>query len=245
MPAPPLTNTLEGGTNGVEITSATSGGGSGDAFSTTTEAVEGSPFFNSTQKRDTLSMRFNYASAPAGTLFAGWSGLGSLTTAVYIRTYLYIPSALPDNNFYPIGIRTAANASSAIIRILSTGIVHGRDAGNSQISAGTVAAATGQWIRLEARVVSSTTAGELEWRLFNNADSTTADDTANATGAVLGVDTDRVNFGCNVTAPVQPFTVYFDDMAVSTAGWLGPTQTSTPGPADNPPIGFLGRGAGW
>lgn len=226
MPAPPLTNTLEGGTNGVEITSANSGGGSGDAFSTTTEGVEGSPFFNSTQKRDALSMRINYASAPAATLFAQFGGLGSITTAVYFRAYLFLPATPGNNNFYPFGVRTSADASSAILRILSTGsggFIQGRDASNSNLGDGAVAVALNQWVRIEFRVVSSTTVGEFEWRLYNTADSSSITDSLSSTGAVLGANTDRINIGCNVTAPVQPFTVYYDDLAVSTTGWIGPS----------------------
>lgn len=226
MASPPLANTLEGGTDGVEITSANSASGSGDAFDDTTGSVEGSPYFSSAQARDTLSMRFNYTSAPGGTLFAQWSGLGSLTGNVYFRLYMYIPS-LVDNNLYPLGVRTSANASSAILRILSSGLIQGRDAGNSGISEGTVAVATGQWVRIEMRVISSTTVGELEWRLYNTADAAAGsyDDTANATAAVLGANTDIANFGLNVTAPASPYTVYFDDLAVSTDDWIGPSVT--------------------
>lgn len=225
MAAPPLANTLEGGTNGVEITSANSGSGSGDAFDATTSGVEGSPYFSNAQARNTLSMRFTYSTAPGGTLFARWDALGSITTVVYTRFYLYIPAALPDNNFYPLSIRTAADATSGIIRILATGLIQARDSTNTGISEGTVSVATGQWIRIETRVISSTTVGELEWRLYNSADSATITDTANATGAVLGANTDRTNWGINVTAPASPFTVYFDDLAVSTAGWIGASSS--------------------
>lgn len=223
MPAPPLSNTFEGGTNGVAIDTGNAGGASGDAFQGVTEGDPQSPFFSNVQARGTLSCRYTYTSTPVGPHFVSWTGLGSLTTAVYLRTYIYLPSLPSDNNFYPIGIRTNADASSAIIRILADGTIQGRDAGNSGISSGTIPIATGQWTRLEVRVISSTTVGELEWRLYNSADSVSITDTQNATGAVLGADTSRTNFGQTTANPAQPFTVYFDDLRVSTTGWIGPT----------------------
>lgn len=242
MPAPPLINSFNGGTNGVVIDTSNSGGASGDIF-TVAPSIE-CIFTNVLTHSSPMAMRIVN---PTGTAkVVGWDNLGSITGNVYVRFYLNMPALSADNNFYPLGIRTQADAASGALRILSSGnggVLQMRDASNTQIgSDSAVGVASGQWVRLECRIKSSTTVGEMEYRLFNSPESTVADATGSASGAVLGADTGRTNFGINTATPAS-FTAYFDDLAVSSVDWIGPLSGATS--ADNPPIGFIGRGAGW
>ena len=236
MPAPPILNTLETGVSGNDVT--TSDPGSPDSFNAISATA---PKYTNVQKHSgNLSMVYT---SIVNVQISTFTGFGSLTGNVYSRFYLYLPSLPSDNNYYPVAIRTAVDSASAILRILSTGIIQMRDASNSQIgSDGLVAVATGQWVRLETRVLSSTTVGQMEYRLYNSADSTTITDTGSASGAVLGANSDRAAFGTNVSAPVAGITHYFDDLAISSTGWIGPYGATL---VSDTPFVPSGRGASW
>ena len=216
MPAPPLSNNLDLGVDGVDVTSGDPG--SPDSFN----AVTGTPpKYTNVQARDTLSMRWV---AQNNVQFCQFTGLGSITTNVYVRTYMYLPALPGDNNFYPLNFRTSADVSCAILRILADGTIQGRTADNSNAFAeGTISVATNQWVRLEWRVLPSTTAGTMEWRLYNNADSSTASDSASNAGIVLGANIDRHSIGLTTAGVAAGLTVYYDDIAVSSTGWIGPS----------------------
>lgn len=174
----------------------------------------------------TRSIRW-VAPNPTGVAQTGWSGFGSLTSNVWQRFYMFLPALPADNNFYPAAFRTGADTFCAGLRILSSGsggIVTGRDASNSSAGCdGSVAVATGQWVRIEWRVLPGVGGtGTMNWRLFNDADSTTASDSNGSTGLTLGANINRNNVGFNVAVPAAGLTVYFDDIAVSTEGWIGP-----------------------
>lgn len=225
MPAPPLANTLEGGTDTVTISAANSGGASGDAFT----AVTGAAVYRSAQTRDTLSMGVTQAgtSSPA---YCWWQTLGSITTDLYYRYYFWRSSATLV--FSDIGIFVAITGAAAVSvygNMNASGFLGARNAANADIAAsrGSVQIAANQWVRIEYRIKSSATVGEVEWRLFNTADSTVADDTKVVTGLVLGANTDQLRFGNLQNMPVST-SWYYDDFAVSTAGWIGPSFVAPP-----------------
>jgi len=151
-----------------------------------------------------------------------------------------MPSLPADNNFYPLNFRTSADASSMIIRILADGSVSVRDSSNTGIATIAGPVATGQWTRYETR--HSTGAGTVELRYYASADSTVITDTTTQVAVTFGANTDRVNLGTNTATSADGFTAYFDDFAVSTTVWLGPTSAA--GPGDNPSMHLLGMSAG-
>jgi hypothetical protein len=65
--------------------------------------------------------------------------------------------------------------------------------------------------------------GEFEWRLYASADSTSITETKSSTGLALGANTDEIRWG-QVTNTTANLTSYHDDLAVSTADWLGPAS---------------------
>ena len=154
---------------------------------------------------------------------ADWLSLGSITTSVWIRVYMYFVAT--PNASYRLGIfRTSAAGNSAIIQITTGGIIRFLRADGSTItsSAGSTAIATGQWIRIEARCLSSTTAGEVEWWLYNSPESTTATESISVGSEVLGANTDGFFWGTNASTGPTDQTIYSDDMAISDSGKIGP-----------------------
>ncbi len=214
MPAPPRLNTLDQGVDGNNV--ATSDPGSPDSF----DAIDPTPptYTNVQFHSSPLSMRWVTLTTVQRCLF---TGLGSILTDVYARAYIFLPSLPSDNNFYPIAFRTSADATCSIIRVLAAGTIQARTAANNDaVASGSVAMSTNQWVRLEARM--NVYVGQLEWWLFNNADSAVVTETKKTpigAGNVFGANVDRVAFGTNTAAVAAGITVYFDDLAVNTTGF--------------------------
>lgn len=212
-------NNFEGGTNGTTITSGNSGGSSGDAFN----AVIGTPTFSSTHARGTLSMAIVNAT---GTTYVEWSGLGSITSDLYLRTYLYLTAYPTTTRATIFRLQTAANGLCGTLRINTNGTISVSDATDSGGADGSVPIALNQLVRVEAHVIPGTSGGTFDWRLFNSAESTTTSD-AVSWGAVftLGANVDIIRTGLALAVPATPFTIYYDDVGVGTSGWLGPAVT--------------------
>jgi hypothetical protein len=221
MPAPPLTNNFEGGTDTTSITTGNSGGVSGDAFQLVTGTV---CKFSSIQARGSLSM--GMVDTPAAeTHRVHWSGLGAITSNVYSRMYLWISAAPAGAPAFIDNVRTTAAQCAGLI-ITTGGKMQARNAANSAIvaSLGTVTLPNAQWIRVEFRVLPSTTVGEFEWKWWSDPTSIGApDDTMVVTGQVLGTDVDAFLIGLTSTSPTPPWTIYFDDLKIATGDWIGPT----------------------
>lgn len=233
MPAPPLANNFNGGTDGATITTGNSGGASGDAF----QSISATPVFTNVQWHSGgMAMRIVDA---AGTTHCAHSGLGSITTNVYFRTYMYM-DAFPGTNAVAILMQTGAAANCAWININTTGKVNARNAANTSINTSTASVNLSSWFRLEWRVKASVTVGEIEWRLYNSPDSETITETINAAATqVLGANIDLVRWGETANVPGTPFTVYFDDVAVSTTDWIGPSRSALVVPVNKPSVVYL------
>jgi hypothetical protein len=220
MATVPVANTFEGGTDGVTISAANSGGASGDAFT----SVFGTSLFQNSPAIGGMAMEVVDA---AGSTGVRWTGFGLGSVSVYFRGYYYLTAFPTTNALIPMFVQTAAAASCAQLQLTTAGKLRNLNAAAGPLgTAGAVSVALNQWIRIEWRVLASTTVGEAEWRLFNTADSTTADETQNNTGAVLGADTDGIRFGvCTTPVPTTPFTVGVDNVAASSTDWIGPVPS--------------------
>jgi len=234
MPAPPLSNTNEGGTNGTVLTQANHGGASGDAMSSAPTDPNSIQKYSSVQAaHGALSFNITQTATPASTRWE-WTGLGAITADVWFRCYLFIP-AIPSAQFIFASVRSSAAAAlSSQISVESTGRIMMSLASGAAAVTGTVAVPTNQWFRVEFRVRSSATVGQVEYRLFKTLDSTTADETKSATGLVLGVDSDSVRWG-QVTNTIANFVSYHDDVAVSSTTWIGPAVTAAAAVTPPPP----------
>jgi hypothetical protein len=219
LPAPPLANTFEGGTDGVTISAANSGGASGDAFS----AVAGTAIVFSAAANMHGGMGMKVDTPGATTTYGSWTGFGTLTVNTYFRVYLRLSTTPVTNSWYLAVMRDQADLEYGGLTINTTGKVQARNNANSNIasSIGTVNVNIASWFRLEWRSLPSLTAGEIEWRLYNSPDSTTITETVNSTGNALRADLGGVRWGSKSTAPAG--VMEFDDLAVSTVDWIGPS----------------------
>lgn len=218
MPAPPLANSFEGGTDGVTISNANSGGSSGDAFS----AVVGSPTFSTDHAvRGSLGMKIDVNGAGTNENVS-WTALGTITTAVFFRAYIYF-DAHPATNYRIFTFKTNANTVNFWFTLTASGQLRVFNSTSTQLLAGTFVMTTGKWWRIEGRVVSdSTGAGEIDAYIFDG-HSTSQEEFLSGNTFVIGNDADRVFWGPEAGTPPTTFTAYYDDVAVSTSGLIGPS----------------------
>ena len=235
MAAPPLSNSFEGGSDGTTITTGNSGGASGDAFNNVTIGASCTCVFKNNPAGAGLTGQMTMPATAAAT-HVDWTGMGSLTSAVFFRMYLRKSGTPATTWFWPLeGLNNAA-ARCFGLAIRTNDVIRIDDASGTEVVAlrGTQAIPNNQWVRIEAKVVPSTTVGTVEWRLYLSADSTTISETLNAGSLVLGANLDQVMFG-NISSPtgMNNLNWHYDNLAVSTVDWLGPAVvagTSRPAP---------------
>jgi hypothetical protein len=245
MPAPPLSNTLEGGTDTTTITTGNSGGASGDAFNNVVIGASATETFSATHAaHGGLAMKITQPASGVST-YVDWTGFGTLTTDVWFRLYVY-RTANGSSEGYVVSVRNAAAAACCYIAISAAGIIRIWNASSAQAAlTGSVAVGLNQWVRIEMRVFPSTTIGEIDWWLYNTPDAPIGshDETKSATGLVLAANVDQVRWGMPSTPQPVSESSWYDDLAVSTAGQLGPAGAPPP-PATTVPQ-LAAQGARW
>jgi len=225
MAAPPLSNNFNAGTQGATI--AATDTGSGNQWDSVQIGASGALIYDNAHVYTGAEAGKVTQPATAVQISSTWSGLGSLTANTYFRSYFYFTAYPASFNINFFRAYNAALGNSCTFTLgspggPSAGLLWALNAAGTQIAAslGTVQVSLNQLVRIEWRVLSSTTVGEFEWRLFNTADSTTADQTMNATGQVLAANTDRVDFFA-ISGDQPSYSWWQDDIAVSTTGWIG------------------------
>src|SRR6476619_7058623 len=224
MSVPPHQNTFAGGTDGVLISTANSGGASGDAFDSVTGTIT---LFENTSPLPGRIMFMQIVDA-TGTAQVRWLSLGLITGDIWQRCYVRI-SALKQCAVS--GHENSSGAGAGYIGPNASGFMRAVDAPGGLVasSVGSVAVPVNQWFRLEHRMNSA--AGEIEWWWWSNPDSTgAADDHVLATGVSMAAHIDRSFFGNRANTPATPFTVDIGDVAVSVTGLIGPSQSSVVAP---------------
>ena len=225
MPAPPLSNTFESGqSDGTAITVGNSGGGAGDAWSSKTGTVT---YSTAQVMHGALSGFFDHTAANQQS-FVNWTGLGSITTSVWFRFYIYL-TAVPNSAYRPVQPLTAAAGADGLFYLDTARHMVIQQNDTTTLATGTQQYPLASWFRVEGRVLSSVTVGELEMKFWSTPDSggTPTDAIASAATAVIGANCNEMQFGLRDFGSGFNFDVYLDDIAVSSAGWIGPSG-STP-----------------
>lgn len=224
MPAPPLLNTFDGGTDGVNLTTANTGGASGTAASSITDTGNIQKFNAANAIHGGMCMTVVQTATPTSARW-DWTGLGTITNAdVWFRSYVKLATVA---QCVFMGVRTNAAALAAEFFIDSTGHVAVNTSGGLNIATllGTTTTVTaGQWFRVETRVrANGAGASHVEWWLYTSPDSTSVAETKVSTVENAGTDVGQVRWG-QVTNAVANLTSYHDDVAVSSTGALGPAS---------------------
>jgi len=234
-----LSNTFEGG--GADETAMTqgsggnTGGASGDYFDLVSGGSGAAPtgdrkVFSTAQSRHGSYSALLYSAASGNEYFAWTTQFGSPLTSgtVYVRAYMYFSAFAGSGASKHIRLFDSGGVEAAYFRVDASpnpGIAD--SAGTFNEPSGPVTLSTGQWYRVELSIPIGNSV-TITGRLFygGNIDGTTADvewsqaasDTLTATGDIA-----EVRFANTVAGPI----VYWDDVAVSDTGWIGPPASST------------------
>lgn len=219
-------NTFEGGSDGTTITVGNSGGSSGDAFDAVSIGASATLKFSNVQEAHG-SLSAQIVEPATGVAIRGeWLTLGGGSNNIYFRCYLWVPSGVLSGRLHFIGVRASPDALCSQMGLDTDGTLRVTNAAGTAVTTSANPPARDQWVRYELRVKASTTVGEVEWRYFNDAASTTADETGSASGLVLTANADAVRWGAVTTPAPASTTFYMDDLAVDTADWIGPVATA-------------------
>lgn len=224
-----IRNNFEGGTSGVTVTVANSGGVSGTALDLVNIGTGATCAYDNTRAHGgTLAVKMA-TGATAATTFIEWkTGVGTLTT-MWGRAYIYMTANLLGQS--RLFEARSATLVAGTVRIETTGKITA--GGTTGTAVTTVAAvALNQWVRVEWKMIASATVGQVEIKLFNNADSVTPTETVTSAATLNTKATfDEYKFG--PSASVATFgPAWLDDIGISPTGYMGPaviTYTETGG----------------
>ena len=233
------TGTFETGVAGNTI--ATGDAGAATAWDSIN--LVGTLQYSSVEKYGALSARqVSDGSGQASYLAWGSGTLGASLTTHYGRLYMFLPAGHADY-FYPVRGFDGGNRAFEIL-IWTDQKVHIRDQAGNDVGTGSVAFSTGQWVRMEWKVVSSATAGVIECKVFNDAASGTPSETITSTGSFsTRTKTDLLRFLFADGHAAVSSTYYFDNIVVNDTGYPGPFVPTLYGAAVLPlTTGFTASG---
>ena len=212
-------NNAEGGTSGTAVTSVNSGGVSGyafDAFGATLPTFDNSQFFTGT-----LSYKLTAAASQSNITWNIPGSTSIVSGSIYTRCYVYfLTSAFTNGGVIVI----AASGSTPKVTVASGKFVAW--AGTTSTS-GVTSLSAGTWYRIETQVNFSTTTPSTVVRLYNASGTLLETITATGSGTVSTIPT-SVNFG--IVSGSNTGTLWIDEPAVSSAGWIGAAVGNAVGP---------------
>lgn len=153
----------------------------------------------------------------AGTVNLTWSTALGTVTDQYGRFYIYLV-AIPAAAFACVLVRSGGTNCMAI-RITTQGRFQVRESTGAEVGV-SLAGIVGKWARVEWHVVNSTTAGEIEVKVFYNTDAVNPNETIRGTSLNTLASADRVIYQSDQNAS---YVVQFDDLVAGAAAWPGPT----------------------
>jgi hypothetical protein len=213
-----VTNSLNGGIDELAITTSTSGGSSGHPFDGVIVENGASLVFDNARVRGTSGLSARHTLGPNQNAYYAWNRSVAQWSNSYGRVYVWF-DRLPTGDLRLIRGKDSTGLAFAI-DVLRNGVLRARDRSNRTITQTTASINTGRWVRIEWRV--DTTSGQIVLRLFNDANSTTATETASSgSGQAISSSINEIHIGRSGT---QGFSASFwtDDPAMSTYGWIGP-----------------------
>lgn len=217
-------NNAEGGVNGAAVTVDNSAGASGYNLDSVTLGSGTAITYTNTPARGNLSYQFTYG-ATAATATIGWSissGVSFLktATAAYVRLYFYLPT-LPST-----AARLFTISGSVNVEISPAGKISAHDAAGTSPGLSTTTVPTGQWVRLELKCIPSSTVGQIEWKVFYDADSPYHSEKLTSAATMNTGSAFAAALTCGQVVATANYTYYLDSIAVSDSGYLGPADPS-------------------
>ncbi len=226
------THSAEGGTAGVAVSVANSGGGSGDAFDDVVGTAGAGLTYDATHASGTLALQVG--ATATGVAYAEWTASGAARTGGRVELYLssYADPAIQFLPLLRIGRGGGARDLLVYTDHLGKLTVNENSAGNlGVLGAGTLPLAT--WFRIEWDILTSPAgAGSYDVRVYGDRTTTTA--AAAVSGARSWGTTDDaawVRFGLtDATGGVVGY--WLDNLAITDTGLPGPAAGGGGGGGD-------------
>jgi hypothetical protein len=233
-PPPPsdpgvLTNTAEGGANGTAVTTANSGGASGDPWDFVTRATNTNRFVYRSTGALKGSRSYELATAGTGQAYLAWwfnatTGRGD-QSVLFTRFYGRFPSA-PSSNVRLLRLRDPTGAALMSVFIPgNTKRFQLRNGSNQVVWTSNNQVPSNATFRIEVRW--DRVAGQAELRLFLSNPDAAAGSFTESSGTVSGTWINRtvseVAYGAAGTTS-NFGTLLLDDLGFSDQEWLGPTS---------------------
>ena len=214
-------NNFNGGTSGTAISTTNSGGISGTAFTTVSATNSATVAFSNAQVAHGNMSAVVSTTSTAGVASLQWgSGVIGTQTTLYGRAYFYL-TASPGTNDAVIEFQSSSGWAGGI-QITTARVLLIQNEAFATVTTFTSTIPTGQWVRVEWKLVSSATTGQIVLNYYATKDSTNPTQTyTSAATQNFGANCTGVWFGWNNSHASQP-TTYIDDIALSTTGFLGP-----------------------
>lgn len=212
----------EGGTNGTGITTGNSGGASGDSFESVSLGSGATATYDNTQARGTLAAKLATGGSAADCSLNYATKIGAQTQA-WFRAYLYVPSN-PGTSHRLIDAWDSGSGQLCFAVYLTTaGKLMSVNTGGSTIQTSTASVPLNAWFRVEVMVIGSATVGQVEIKLFNSPDGGTATETlTSAANQNTRGSMNNYRFGAAGDPLPASRTLWFDNLGISTTGYLGP-----------------------
>lgn len=223
-----LLNSFEGGTSGVTVSAANSGGASGNAFDVVTIGTGGTFAFSSAHAaHGSLSASVGTGGTAAAT-YVTWSTSIGTPAQVWFRMYLYFPS-LPSAATRLFTVLNTGSSGVVKFGINTNGTIFTQNVSGATITTSAASIPTAAWFRLEGMALLSATVGQTEVKLFTSADGTVPAETDTSTPSqdTLSGSPGSYLFGPAAGVANQgPF--WMDDVGLSNTGYIGPVVVPIP-----------------
>lgn len=218
----PLSNTAEGQASGTTLSTANSGGGSGDAFDSVTVGAASVFAFSNAQAQKGSNSYLITQPASVVVDSAGWTFTGVAT--VYARVYVYLlASPTTAMRLYRTYLAGNVNCGMSINTSRFLQIFAGVGGNTSAASASSVAIPLNTWVRIESRITHSITTSNLDLAWYLGDDITGAGgDVCSTTTRTNGATADEIRFG-SVAGGIASNSFYMDDLAANSTGYVGPS----------------------
>lgn len=212
-----LVNTFEGGTDGVGVSVANSGGASGDAFDGVTNGTGAvGAFDNAERMHGALSLKINTTTTSVLVYRTWTTSIGSGVTRAYIRHYWKGGLIAADRPIHRV--RTAGGTASRFA-LSSTGQLRIINAAGTVVTTGSVTLDTTTWYRFECSHGTGTGVTQVARVYVGN--STAPLEEITATSDYSTGDINQVDFGQTVSATSVP-SGWWDSIEVRDDGYPGP-----------------------
>lgn len=213
-----LTNNGEGGSNGSAITTGNSGGASGNAWDSILAAAGTCAYDNTQTAHGALSLTHS-TSGTAASLQLQWEASTGNPARMWGRYYYRYTSTTLTLDLH----RVRNSSGSQVGRLTvasSTGFLQLRNGGNTVVATSSTALSTGTWYRIEWDFQPGSVTNTA-W--IYAADSVVPLETVSASSSYGSTDCGQFHLG-NLSSQANVGQRWFDDVAVTDLGWLGPAS---------------------